>query len=64
MLCHSLTSSVKVRTQMAASCLKLRLLKDIVLTQLTALTEKVGRRYGAMKEMGVESKWIFQLILK
>jgi len=49
---------------MAASCLKLRLLKDIVLTQLTALTEKVGRRYGAMKEMGVESKWIFQLILK
>jgi hypothetical protein len=44
MLGRSLASSVEVRTQMAASCLKLRHLEDQVLKQLTALMENVGRR--------------------
>jgi hypothetical protein len=64
MLGHCLASSVEVRTQMAASYLKLRHLKGKVLKQLTALMEKVGRRQEEMKEMRVEFKWIFQLILK
>jgi hypothetical protein len=64
MLGCSLASSVEVRTQMAASCLKLRHLGDKALTQLTALLEKVGRRQEEMKEMRVDFKWIFQLILK
>jgi hypothetical protein len=64
MLCCSIASSVEVRTQMAASCLNLCHLKDTVSTQLTALMEKVGRRQEEMKEMRVEFKWIFQLVLK
>jgi uncharacterized protein (UPF0335 family) len=49
---------------MAASCLKLRHLEDKVLTQLTALMEKVGRRQEEMKEMHFDFKWLFQIILK
>ena len=64
MVGHSLACIVEVRTQMAASCLKLRHLKGKVLTQLTALMEKVGRKKEEMKEMGVEFRGTFQLILK